>query len=125
MTENCQPDRHPDGTPCEAIARLCPWRHADDEATAAAKEILRAIPLLTVRLPHNMALRNCRPIRRSGVGVWIDAARWQGETVDLEILRQQDGRYELTVFGVRHAKPWIIEHHEDLALAELGEVLGR
>lgn len=96
-----------------------------DPAEVIADEILRSLPLLTVRLPHDMARRNCVVVASPLPGVRIDAARWHGETVDLEIVRSEDGTHELTVFGVRHNKPWILAHHDQLTLSELVEVIAR
>lgn len=74
-------------------------------------------------MPHSIAVQHCTVVSSPWPGVRIDAARWAGRSVDLEILRTATGNHELTVFGFEHGRRTVLLHRAGLDGAELASVL--
>jgi hypothetical protein len=88
-----------------------------------AEQIVWALPLAVVRLPHTTALRHCTAVANPWPGVRLEAARWGGRTVDLEVMRTATGSHELTVFGFEHGRRIVLLYRAGLELAELALAL--
>lgn len=88
-----------------------------------AEQIVRALPLAVIRLPHETALEHCAAAATPWPGVRVEAARWGGRTVDLEIMRTATGSHELTVLGFEHSRRVVLLHRAGLELADLALVL--
>jgi hypothetical protein len=88
-----------------------------------AVQIIEALPLAVVRMPHATAIEHCTEVATPWPGVRIETVCWAGRTVDLEILRTPAGSHELTVFGIVDGRRTVLLHRAGLDLVELGLVL--
>ena len=86
-------------------------------------QIVQALPLSVIRMPHATAIEHCTALVAPWPGVRLETVQWAGRTADLEILRTAGGAHELTVFGIVGGHRTVLLHQAGLELVELALVL--